>query len=63
MERFLANPGMLVRDWYAPLASELLAKASRAGQVALIIDGSKVSFTHQLLLVAVVYHGRALLIA
>jgi len=63
MERFLANPGVLVRDWYAPLASALLAKASRSGQVALIIDGSKVSFTHQLLLVAVAYHGRALPIA
>ena len=63
MERFLANPRVVVRAWYAPLAHALLTKASRAGQVALIIDGSKVSFRHQLLLVAVAYHGRALPIA
>ena len=63
MERFLANLGVVVRDWYAPFAGALLAKASFAGQVALIIDGSKVSFTHQLLLVAVAYYGWALPIA
>lgn len=63
LERFLDNPKVRVRAWYAPLAGDLLAKAGRAGQVALILDGSKVSFNHQLLLVAVAYHGRALPIA
>ena len=60
MERFLENGAVRVREWYASIAGELLAAASASGQVALIIDGTKVSFGHQLLMVAVVYHGRAL---
>lgn len=60
MERFLDNGAVRVRDWYAPIARDLLAAASASGQVALIIDGTKVSFGHQLLMVAVAYHGRAL---
>jgi len=60
MERFLENGAVRVREWYTPIASGLLAAASASGQVALIIDGTKVSFGHQLLMVAVAYHGRAL---
>lgn len=63
MERFLSNGAVRVRDWYGGVARGLLAAASASGQVQLIIDGTKVSFGHQLLLVAVAYHGRALPIA
>ncbi len=63
LERFLDNPGVRVRDWYKEVARDLLKKASASGVIQLIIDGSKVSFGHQLLLVALVYRGRALPIA
>ncbi len=63
LERFLANPAVRVREWYAPLADQLLRAAAVSGQVALITDGTKVSFAHQCVMVAVAYHGRALPIA
>jgi hypothetical protein len=63
MERFLANGAVRVRDWYETVAVGLLSAAAASGQVRLIIDGTRVSFHHQLLLVAVGYHGRALPIA
>jgi hypothetical protein len=63
LERFLDNGAVRVRTWYADVARGLLRTASASGQVALIIDGTKVSINHQLLMVAVAYHGRALPIA
>jgi len=48
LERFLENGAVRVREWYAPIARELLAAASASGQVALIIDGTMVNFGHQL---------------
>lgn len=63
LERFLANPSVRVREWYAPVARHWLLAAASSGQVRLIIDGTKVSFHHQLLMVAVCYKGRALPIA
>lgn len=63
LERFLDNAAIGVRSWYGGGACELLSAASACGQVALIIDSTKVSFGYQLLMVAVAYHGRALPIA
>jgi len=63
LERFLENGAVRVREWYAQVARGLLLAAGASGQVQLIIDGTKVSFQHQLLMVAVAYHGRALPIA
>lgn len=60
MERCVENGAVRVREWYAPVARELLLAASTSGAVRLIIDGTKVSFGYQLLMVAVAYHGRAL---
>src|SRR5450631_3228334 len=60
LERFLSNPAVRVREWYAPTARWILQAAASSGQVALIIDGTKVSFQHQCVMVAVAYHGRAL---
>ncbi len=50
LERFLDNPGVRVRAWYSGLACDLLEKASAGGLIQLIMDGSKVSFGHQLLM-------------
>jgi len=63
LERFLDNGAIRVREWYETVAAELVRGSSVSGQIHLIIDGTKVSFHHQLLLVAVAYHGRALPIA
>jgi hypothetical protein len=61
LTRFLQNPAFRVRPWYAPIAGPLLAEVQ--GPVRLIIDGSKVSAGHQLLMVALAYRKRALPIA
>lgn len=63
LSRFLQNPAFRVRDWYRPVAQDLLAAAARSGPVRLIIDGSKVGGGHQLLIVALAYRRRALPIA
>jgi hypothetical protein len=63
LERFLDNRAVRVREWYAGVAKDLLIAASVAGEVHLIIDSTKVSFNHQLLLVALAYRRCALPIA
>jgi hypothetical protein len=63
LERFLSNGAVRVRAWYETVAVQLLSAAASSGHVALIIDATKVSFHHQLVLVAVAYHRRALPIA
>jgi hypothetical protein len=63
LERFLDNGAVRVRSWYKRVAVGLLEAAAANGRIALIMDGTKVSFHHQLLMVAVGYHGRALPIA
>lgn len=64
MSRFLDNPAMRVREWYEPIARDLLqSMASTVGEIRLIADGTKVGFGHQLLVIAVAYRKRALPIA
>jgi hypothetical protein len=63
LERFLDNGAVRVRQWYERVAKDLLAAASAAGEVHLIIDSTKVSFNHQLLMVALAYRRCALPIA
>jgi len=62
MRRLLDNPAIQVRDWYAPLAKALVQRLA-AGEIRLIVDGSKVGFGHQLLLVAIAYRRRAIPLA
>lgn len=62
LTRFLANPAIDVRAWYRPVAERLVAPFAEA-EVRLIIDGSKVGFGHQLLMVAIAYRRRALPLA
>jgi hypothetical protein len=63
LARLLDNPAFRVREWYHPLASGLLQSIAALGEVRLIVDGSKVGFGHQLLMVAVAYRKRALPLA
>ncbi len=57
--RFLENPEFRVRDWYEPIVKGLLAQ--RIGlEYRLIVDGSKVGFGHQLLVITLAYRRRAI---
>lgn len=61
LSRFLHNHHVHVRSWYQPIAQGLLQEAARSvGEVRLIIDATKVTNSHQLLMVAVAYRRRAL---
>jgi len=60
LRRLLDNGAIRVREWYRPVAVGLLQAASSAGQVHLVMDCSKVGFGHQLLMVGIAYHRRAL---
>jgi hypothetical protein len=61
--RFLKNAAVQVRDWYRPMAVALLQEAAQTGEIRLIIDATKVTAHHQLLMVALAYRRRALPIA
>lgn len=61
--RLLQNRGLCVRKWYDPVAQELLQRQALHGGVCLIVDGSKVSFHHRLLMVAIAYRRRAVPVA
>jgi hypothetical protein len=62
--RFLDNPANQVREWYEPIARNVLqAMANTVGEIRLIADGTKVDFGHQLLKVAVAFRRRAIPIA
>lgn len=64
LERVLANPAVQVRKWYEPIAQQWLqAQARSIQQIRLIVDGSKVGFGHQLLIVSLAYRKRAIPIA
>jgi hypothetical protein len=64
MSRLLANPAIVVRDWYKPIAQQWLNhQAQVVQQIRLIVDGSKVGFGHQLLIISLAYRRRAIPIA
>jgi len=65
ISRFLDNAGCLPKRWYEPIAKWWLTWcANTQGEIILIVDGSKVSTHHQLLMVAVALpKGRTLPIA
>jgi hypothetical protein len=64
LERLLANPAVQVRKWYEPVARQwLAAQAHHLQQIRLIVDGSKIGFAHQLLMVSLAYRKRAIPIA
>jgi len=64
VRRFLNNSAIRVREWYEPVARELLQQVVDQGlEVCLLTDGTKVGFGHQLLMVSLAYRRRALPIA
>ena len=64
LSRFVDNPAVRVREWYAPIAQTLLQSVVRnVGEIRLLTDGTKVGFGHQLLMISVAYRRRALPIA
>jgi len=64
LSRFLANPAIDVRRWYKPIAKAWLqSQFERVGEIRLIVDGTKVGFGHQLLMISLAYRNRAVPIA
>lgn len=64
LSRFLDNPAVRVRAWYAPIARDLVqAVAQTVGEIRLIADASQVGRSHQLLVIAVAYRRRAVPVA
>jgi hypothetical protein len=63
LRRFIANTAVRVREWYQPVARQLLAAAASAGQVHLVIDSTKVSAGHRLVMVGIAYRRRTLPLA
>ena len=63
LSRFLGNPAIRVRECYDPLVKPLLQSLGKTGVVRLIMDATKVSFSHQLLMVSVAYRHRAIPVA
>jgi hypothetical protein len=64
LSRFLDNPAIRVREWYEPIARQWLeAQLATVGEIHLIVDGTKIGFDHQLLMIALAYRKRAIPIA
>lgn len=64
LSRFLASSAVDVRSWYRSTAKTWLeAQSQQIGEVRLIMDGSKIGFGYQLLMVSLAYRHRAVPIA
>jgi len=64
LARFLDNSAIRVREFYEPIARQWLDAQFRSlGEIHLIVDGTKVGFAHQLLMVSLAYRRRAIPIA
>src|SRR5258708_35399934 len=63
LERFLDNSCVRVRAWYKPIALGIIAAASGAGEIHLVLDTTKVSAHQRLVMVGVAYRRRVLPLA
>jgi hypothetical protein len=64
LSRFLASPAVDARSWYRSIAKAwLLSQFQQVGEIRLIVDGTKIGFGHQLLMVSLAYRRRAVPIA
>jgi hypothetical protein len=64
MSRLLDNPAIRVRTWYEPVARRWLeAQWHNLGEIRLIVDGTKIGFGHQLLIVCLAYRKRSIPVA
>ncbi len=62
LSRFLDNGAIRPAVWFRPVARQLLARAAQQ-RLTIIVDASKVSAGHQLVIVALAYKKRALPLA
>ena len=60
LERFLDNQAVDAEAWYASWRDWLLKSASVSGKLHLIVDTTKVSAHHRLLMISVAYQRRSL---
>ncbi|MBN2002732.1 MAG: hypothetical protein JXA21_05190 [Anaerolineae bacterium] len=64
LRRLMDNAATHTRVWYRPVAEHLIEAMHAHGlPIRLLVDGNKVGFGHQLLMVAVAYRRRAIPIA
>lgn len=64
LERFLDNPAIDVRAWYAPIAKQWIGRQWQdLHELRLVVDGTKIGCGHQLLLVGLAYRRRTLPLA
>jgi hypothetical protein len=64
LSRLLDNPAIRVRDWYEAIAQQwLTAQFRHHGEIHLIVDGTKIGFGHQLLIICLAYRRRAIPLA
>jgi hypothetical protein len=64
LSRFLASAAVDVRSWYRSTAKAwLMSQAQEVGEIRLIVDGTKIGFGYQLLMVSLAYRRRAIPIA
>jgi len=64
LSRLLDNPAIRVREWYEPIARMWLeTQFQNLGEIRLIVDGTKIGFGHQLLMVCLTYRKRTIPIA
>jgi len=60
LSRFLANSAIDVHRWYKPIAKGWLqSQFERVGEIRLMVDGTKIGFGHQLLMVSLAFRHRA----
>lgn len=62
LRRFLDNPRVAIRDFYRPVARQLV-QAFEGQPIRLIIDCTKLGFRYQVMTVAIAYRKRALPLA
>lgn len=61
IRRWLSNGAIRVREWYKPVALQLIDQVTKHGKpIRLIVDGTKIGNKHQLLMVSIAYRKRAL---
>lgn len=58
--RRLLQSSICVRQWYGPIGETLLKSQAQHGRIRLIVDGTKVSFHHRLLMVSIAFRRRAI---
>jgi hypothetical protein len=64
LSRFLASAAVDVRSWYRSTAKAwLISQSQEVGEIRLIVDGTKVGFGYQLLMVSLAYRRRAVPLA